>query len=381
MKNRSTLAITILVAATGAVFAIGVAARSPRTAAPSVTTADPAVTGVYGIGLVEPLEEITRVAPASAGVVETVSVALGQRVAVGDVLVVLDEREARARLATEVAAAASTAAAVRQCRAELVVAQARQARISSPPRAEDAAPLTEAVRVASAEAAEARERLARYQKLARGVVPAADLVERQHQAEAGDARAAQAKAEAARAAAPGWERDVAVATAETDAATEALAVSEAAAVASTATVEVARVALAQRTVHAPRAGTVLRINVHAGEWVTPAGAALLEIGDVSHLRLVAEIDALDAWRDNGADAVAWRRGDPARTFAARHLRVEPLARAKNESSGAPGEIVDTRVRRILFSLDAESGLLPGEQLEVRLRASPAGADEVRTASK
>ncbi len=370
MRNRATLGITAALAVVGAGFAALVAARSPRIPDPTIASSEPAVGGVYGIGLVEPLDESTRVAPAVAGVVAAVQVVVGQRVAAGDVLVVLDDAEARARVQAAESIASAAAIIVDLRRAELAIAQARLARVSGQPRPEDVAPATEAERVARAEAAEARERLARYQKLARGIVPAADLAERTRQAEAADARAAQAAAEALRAAAPGWTRDVAVAEAEAQAAVSAIAVAEATAAADRSAVEIARVALSQRTIHAPRAGKIMRLAVHAGEWVAPEGGGLLDLADDSRLRLTAEVDALDAWRAGTADAIAWRRGDPTRTWTAKVLLIEPVARAKRESSGAPGDVIDTRVRCLRFSLVDSGDLLPGEQLELRIPSAP-----------
>ena len=128
------------------------------------------------------------------------------------------------------------------------------------------------------------------------------------------------------------------------------------------------------TVRAPISGTVLQVDVRVGEFAAAGVQALplIKIGDLSELRVRAEVD--EEFADQVASttqAVASSRGAPNKRYPLTFVRFEPLVRTK-QNLAAIGQRVDTRVRQIIYSLPAEAKELAiGQQMDIFI-ARPGG---------
>lgn len=346
MSTRPAWILTGL-ATTGIAFAVwsSLAAASP--AEDQVGTVPPATAftvRIAGSGIVEPRGEALSLGTEVAGLVREVLVAPGQLVEAGTPLVRLDDRAPAARLAT--------------ARTGLALATARKARLAALPRTEDVPPAQARVEAARAAAREAEDLHQRALRMApTGAVSDEEAARRATAAAAAAARLRETEAALAQLMAGAWAADLAVAEAEVAAAEAEVA---------TAQVEVDR-----RTITAPRAATVLRVDVRPGEAATPGGAALLTLGDTRVLCVRADLDEQDAWRLRpGAAAVAVVRGNPALRHALTWDRAEPVIRPKRSLTGDSGERIDTRVVQVIFTLADPGTLRVGQQVDVQVEAGP-----------
>src|SRR6185436_13622627 len=97
------------------------------------------------------------------------------------------------------------------------------------------------------------------------------------------------------------------------------------------------------TVVAPRPGTILQVNIRAGEYAsaTPKSAAMI-LGDVQHLQVRADVDEQNAARlQPGQTATAYLKGDTTEPMELRFVRIEPYVVPKVSLTGASTERVDT----------------------------------------
>lgn len=111
------------------------------------------------------------------------------------------------------------------------------------------------------------------------------------------------------------------------------------------------VSLTRLTVRAPRAGTILQVNVRPGEYAaaTPKNAAMV-LGDVEHLQVRADVDEQNAPRlQPGQTATAYLKGDTTQPIELTFVRVEPYVVPKTSLTGASTERVDTRVLQVIYS--------------------------------
>ena len=133
------------------------------------------------------------------------------------------------------------------------------------------------------------------------------------------------------------ENDVAVARAELDAARAQLAQTQ--------------VRLMRMTVLAPRAGTILQVNVRPGEYAsaTPKNPAMM-LGDLDHLQVRADVDEQNAPRlQPGQTATAYVKGDTTQPIELSFVRIEPYVVPKTSLTGASTERVDTRVLQVIYA--------------------------------
>lgn len=133
------------------------------------------------------------------------------------------------------------------------------------------------------------------------------------------------------------------------------------------------------TVRAPRDGTILQVNVRAGEFAgTTPTEPLMILGEVEKLQVRAEVDEQNApLVEPGRAAVAFMKGDTQRKIPLRFVRIEPFVIPKRSLTGDSAERVDTRVLQIIFELDRpEVPLYVGQQVDVfieRTLATPQAA--------
>jgi HlyD family secretion protein len=130
--------------------------------------------------------------------------------------------------------------------------------------------------------------------------------------------------------------------------------------------------IARLTVRAPRDGTILQVNVRAGEYAatSPKSPAMI-VGETGRLQVRADIDEQNATRIRpGQAAKAYLKGDPSVTFPLHFIRVEPYIIPKVSLTGASTERVDTRVLQVIYSLERPENppLYVGQQVDVFIEA-------------
>jgi len=297
-----------------------------------------------GAGLVEAASENLAIATPLAGLVEEVLVRAGEVVPRGAPLLRLEARSLVAERAVREAA--------------LLETERELARLSALPRPEDLPPARAEVAAAEAEADEASARLARALSVSEpGALAREELGGRRTAATAAAARAERARADLARLEAGAWAPDLAAAEATVASARAALAAID--------------IELERRTVRAPVAGTVLQVNVRAGEHAEPAAVVpLLLLGDLTRLHVRIDLDESDAWRFRpGTPARAFVRGNPALSTELEFVRLEPYVLPKRSLTGDSTERIDTRVLQVLYAFDpAHLAVYVGQQMDVFLEA-------------
>jgi RND family efflux transporter MFP subunit len=129
----------------------------------------------------------------------------------------------------------------------------------------------------------------------------------------------------------------------------------------------AQVKLELLTVRAPREGTVLLVNIRAGEYaaVNASETAIL-LGDIRELQLRAEVDESDAPRVRpGCTAVAFLKGSREQAIPLEFVRIEPYVLPKRSLTGESTERVDTRVLQVIFKFATPNfPVYVGQQMDV-----------------
>ena len=134
-----------------------------------------------------------------------------------------------------------------------------------------------------------------------------------------------------------------------------------------------KVCLERLTVVAPRAGTILQVNVRPGEYAsaTPKNAAMI-LGDVNHLQVRADVDEQNAPRlQAGQSATAYLKGDTTQPIALNFVRIEPFVVPKVSLTGASTERVDTRVLQVIYSFTRpqDRPVYVGQQVDLFVKSS------------
>ncbi|TPG16777.1 HlyD family efflux transporter periplasmic adaptor subunit [Sphingomonas koreensis] len=130
--------------------------------------------------------------------------------------------------------------------------------------------------------------------------------------------------------------------------------------------------VARRTVRAPVAGAVLKINVRPGEVAEATAAAqpVLLLGGDDRLYVRVDVDEHDAWRVRArVPGEAFVQGNHQLHAPLRFVRIEPYVQPKTSLTGAAAERTDTRVLQLIYSFDPKA--LPvyiGQQVDVVLDA-------------
>ena len=126
------------------------------------------------------------------------------------------------------------------------------------------------------------------------------------------------------------------------------------------------------TVRAPRDGTLIQLNIRAGEYAatSPKTPAMI-LGETGRLQIRADIDEQNATRiRDGQKAYGYLKGDPSITFPLEFIRVEPYVIPKISLTGSSTERVDTRVLQVIYSLTrpVDLPLYVGQQVDVFIEA-------------
>lgn len=338
--------------------------KPPPVSPPIEPGKSPYARQLAGAGIVEPETENIAVGSNVNGVVQRVTVAVGQTVKPGDRLFQLDDRSLKAELA------------VRQALRDS--AQATLDKLLLPPRAEERPAFDAKVLEAEANRRDLRqtyERLARAAQMSPDAVSADEVSRRKQAVEVADAQVAKVKADLELWKAGTWAPDRKIASAT---------VAQADAQLRQTNIELERL-----TVTAPRfrwktltdgrdipddAGVeykVLQVNVRPGEYVGNApNQALIVLGCVGKLHVRVDLDENDIARfDTKFAGVAKPRGNPDASYPLTFVRVEPYVVPKKALTGANTERVDTRVLQVIYAVDTKGQqLYVGQQVDVFLNA-------------
>lgn len=132
----------------------------------------------------------------------------------------------------------------------------------------------------------------------------------------------------------------------------------------------ARVRLDLLTIRAPRDGTILQVNIRAGEYtmVNSSETAIL-LGDISQLQLRVDVDESDAPSiREGCTGIAFLKGSREKSVPLEFVRIEPYILPKKSLSGESNERVDTRVLQIIFRFENPGfPVYVGQQMDVFLQ--------------
>lgn len=297
---------------------------------------------VAGIGFVEPVSELRRLAFRSSGIVSHCAVAVGQQVKKGELLMILDAKDEKAALN-----AAEAALALAKARRNQLLAGVTQARIAAQKAV---------VEAANAEAAFAEQDFARYSLMLStpGTVSQGDHEKARTLFLTRAAMAKQARAELDHLLNVVTPEDRAVAEAEVERAK--------------ADVEMARARLDFTELRAPCDGTVLEILRHEGEASNPsANETAILFADLSRLRVRAECDETYALRlIPGLKAVLTFHDERNTAVEGRVTLVKQLMGAKTVFSHAATEHKDLDVRQVFIDLPAGVSLPVGLEVDVKI---------------
>ena len=134
-------------------------------------------------------------------------------------------------------------------------------------------------------------------------------------------------------------------------------------------VRMAEAMLEKTRIRAPEAGTVLQFNAKVGEIVAPSPELPLVVtGDVSQVRVKAEIDEGDVSKVKiGQKAFVKSVSQPGKEFEGRVSRLSPsLGQAKIGPRG-PRRTNDVDVLEVTIDLDGSVPLLPGMRVDAFFR--------------
>lgn len=344
----------------------------PPTTAPSTDLGIDAARFIGAIGVSEPPGEAITVGSQVGGIVTSVDVEAGDRVAAGDVLFVVDSRAAASAVAQRESLLAVARADLDALRAQIPV---RQAEVT-----------TSIARVTAAEArvAQLESQLAdrmNQLRIAESVddprAISAEEVDRRRFAVLGaEAQLADGRAgvDEARAAVVQAEAQLALLV-DGDADGPDLRASAGRVEQARRELDQARVDLELRTVRAPVDADVLRVRVRPGEFAPAATVAdgLIVLGRLGPTHLRVEIDETDIPRFS-ADAQAWAspRGDASTRLPLDVALVEPLVVPKTNLAGRTSELIDVRVLQVVYRFESEPGAGIGRLFDVYVEAAGEG---------
>jgi len=164
----------------------------------------------------------------------------------------------------------------------------------------------------------------------------------------------------------------------TQAATSQLATTRAELAAAHVQLARSKVQLDLLAVKAPRDGTVLQVNLRAGEYAAlNAQEPAILLGQIDELQLRADVDEDNASRVRpGCAAVAYLKGRRDREIPLTFVRIEPYIVPKKSLTGQSSERVDTRVLQIIFRFEkTKTPVYVGQQVDVFLDAGEPEKEE------
>ena len=130
--------------------------------------------------------------------------------------------------------------------------------------------------------------------------------------------------------------------------------------------------LKRLTVRAPRDGTILQVNLRAGEYaMVNAADPLLLLGDTDTLQVRADIDEVNAPQVvPGSPAIAYLKGYTDKAIPLTFDRIEPYIVPKRSLTGDNRERVDTRVLQVIYQFEKPSfPVYVGQQVDVYIESA------------
>jgi HlyD family secretion protein len=347
MIKKISIAVLVIGLAIALYAALTSSAEAPRPELESPPPTDPFDVSIAATGVVEAASENVEIAAPVSGLVMSVPAEVGAEIEEGGVLFTLDARDLEAERL-------SRRAALAQRRAELDRLRAR-------PRAEEVPAARAEVERLEAEAANIEDELAAVREAFEADAASRREVTRTRlNAEAARAAARRAAAELELLVAGAWEQDIRVAERAVDAARAELRATER--------------LIERRTIRAPFAGTVLKRRIEPGEYTRPEQSEpAIVLGDLSSLRVRAQVNEADlAAVSRITSAIARPRGRGAQRIELEFIQVEPLAVPKRQLTGAPAELIDTRVVDFIFRTGSGHSprLYPGQLVDVFIELEP-----------
>jgi multidrug resistance efflux pump len=151
---------------------------------------------------------------------------------------------------------------------------------------------------------------------------------------------------------------------------EEVAEAEAKVAAAAARLRLAQAELARTRIVAPTDGQVLRVFAEPGEAAGPArDSAVLLMADLSHLRVRAFVEELDATRVRvGQTATVTTDGLPGRAFVGKVTQVAPRMGRRAPQNDNPGEYKDLYYREVMIDPEDANELPLNLRVQTRIQA-------------
>jgi HlyD family secretion protein len=295
-------------------------------------------------GRVEPRSGEVRIGPALPGRVLEAAAKVNDKVEDGDMLLRLEDEEARARV---LAAEAEAGARRRERDAQPATAGREEVR-----RAEDT--------LASAE---------RASTIARNELDAAVAARRA--GSGSDEAVAEARKKLVDARDKVAKDRAALATAQGKAGVPSPNRFESSVISARAEIQAADAALEKTRVRAPIAGTLLQVNAKLGETVAPGpDQPLIVMGDMSVVRVKAEVDERDVGKLRvGQKAFVRSDAYPGRDFEGTVAALAPALTPPRIGQRGPRRPTDVEVLEVTIDLEGAVPLLPGMRVDAYFRAA------------
>jgi HlyD family secretion protein len=124
--------------------------------------------------------------------------------------------------------------------------------------------------------------------------------------------------------------------------------------------------LEKSTIRAPIAGTVLKVDVKAGEVTAPSSPQpLILLGDLSQLRVRAELDELNAGKIKLGEPVTVRaEAFSGQTFAGKVAAIAPLVQPARLAAPGSRNLTDFNVNEVVIDLTDGGPLIAGMNVDV-----------------
>ena len=128
---------------------------------------------------------------------------------------------------------------------------------------------------------------------------------------------------------------------------------------------IAETALEKTAIRAPTAGTVLQVNAKAGELASPSAQPLVLIGDVSALRVRTELDERDFGQVKiGQRALVRATAFRGREFEGKVSSIAPVVGPGRIAARAGRNFTDVNVAEVVVDLTESGPLAVGMQVDV-----------------
>lgn len=357
MQRAKTFRLAlVLLAALAVALAVGRMVVGRGGNPPAQLPAALADTVITAAGKIEPLSEEVRLGVSITGKLDEVLVEEGDRVTTGQLLARLENADWRARVA--------------EAEATIRIRQAQLARLLNGTRLEERQEAA-AVRETEAVVEQTQHDLDRYAALGREGWESPQVIEKTRR----DHGVAVAKLAEAR-------KHLAVIAA--DARDDERQAAEAELQLAQAQRDEAAAMLAKTEIRSPISGIVLRKHRRIGEMISEAqDMPILSIGDVSVLRVRAEVDEVDIARLEVGQA-AWVHADAFgdRRFPGRVARLGVMLGRKLIHTDQPAEKLDDKVLEVLIDLDGQPPLPVGLRVDAFIvPAAPAAPPQASAVTK